>query len=68
MLNAIIIEYESESPCPADFTGDGVVGGADLTELLAAWGGGAGPQDLNGDGFVGGPDLTIVLAEWGNCF
>ena len=68
VLNAIIIEYESESPCPADFTGDGVVGGADLTELLAAWGGGAGPQDLNGDGFVGGPDLTIVLAEWGNCF
>ena len=68
VLNALIIEYESESPCPADFNGDGVVGGADLTELLAVWGDVGSSRDLNGDGVIGGPDLTIVLAEWGSCF
>jgi agmatine deiminase len=54
--------------CPADLTGDGFVGGADLGVLLAAWGPCPGcPEDLNGDGFVGGADLGILLSAWGAC-
>ena len=68
ILNAVIIEYEAKSPCPADFNGDGVVSGPDLTELLAAWGTSGSPQDLDGDGIVNGPDLTVILANWGSCF
>ena len=53
--------------CPADFDGDGMVGGADLTLLLAEWGT-AGPMtDLDEDGVVGGADRTILLAFWGSC-
>jgi hypothetical protein len=48
-----------------DLDGDGVVGSADLTILLGAWGGGAGPADLNSDGTVGAADLTILLGNWG---
>jgi hypothetical protein len=45
--------------------GDGLVGSADLTILLAAWGSPAGnPADLNGDGTVGAADLAILLAGW----
>ena len=56
-------------PCPGDLDGDGEVGGADLTQLLAEWGcsGEACLPDLNGDGTVGGPDLTIILSAWGGC-
>lgn len=56
--------------CPPDFTGDGVVNGADLATLLASWGpdGGFGPLDLNVDGVVDGVDLASVLAAWGACF
>jgi len=35
--NITLIDLESD-PCPADFTGDDVVGSGDLAELLAAWG------------------------------
>ncbi|MCP4834230.1 MAG: hypothetical protein GY895_05635, partial [Phycisphaera sp.] len=49
--------------CVADFTGDGVVSGADLGLLLGAWGAcdpGAGCfADLTGDGFVTGADLGL---------
>ncbi|MGA0287928.1 MAG: dockerin type I repeat-containing protein [Phycisphaerales bacterium] len=50
---------------PADLNGDGQVNGADLSILLAAWGGG-GIADLNGDGVVDGADLAILLADWSN--
>ena len=53
--------------CPADFDDDGIVGGADLTLLLAEWGSPSPIADLDGDGLVGGADLTILLALWGNC-
>lgn len=52
------------NPSP-DLDGDGVVGGADLGLLLAAWGG--APWDLDGDGIVGGSDLGLLLAAWGPC-
>ncbi len=60
---------ESEAPaCPADVDGDGVVGAADLTSLLAAWGACAGcSADLNGDALVGPSDLASLLSAWGMC-
>ena len=50
---------------PADLNGDGVVGAADLSILLAAWGSTKGnAADLNGDGTVGASDLAQLLASW----
>lgn len=56
------------SPC-ADLAGDsGLVDGADLAFLLAAWGAAPGSAaDFNGDGFVNGDDLATLLANWGPC-
>ena len=54
------------SACPADLDGSGVVDGADLAIILAAWGT-SGPGDLDGSGIVDGADLAIVLAAWGPC-
>jgi hypothetical protein len=54
-----------EPDCLADIDGDGVVGGADLGALLAAWG--TATHDLDNDGVVSGADLGIVLAAWGPC-
>ncbi len=53
--------------CPADLSGDGTVGGEDLTILLAAWGTTNPKVDLTGDGTVGGDDLAVLLAAWGGC-
>jgi hypothetical protein len=48
----------------ADLDCDGIVGAADLSLLLSAWGmNGAG--DLDDDGFVGAADLSLLLAAWG---
>ena len=47
-----------------DLDGNGVIDGADLTRLLAAWGSDDPVADLDGDGSVGGPDLTILLGGW----
>lgn len=55
----------STNDCPADTDNDGVVGGADLATLLAAWG--TPVADLDNDGTTSGSDLAIVLAAWGNC-
>jgi YVTN family beta-propeller protein len=52
--------------CPADLSGDGIVDGADLGRLLAAWGL-PGASDLSGDGTTDGADLGIMLAAWGAC-
>jgi hypothetical protein len=55
-------------PCPADLSGDGIVDGADLGLLLAAWGACAGcVADINQDGAVDGSDLGLLLASWGAC-
>jgi len=56
------------TPCPADFDGDGTVGAADLSSLLAAWGTKNAKYDLAGDGGpVGASDLSSLLAAWGPC-
>ncbi|MFP8871298.1 MAG: right-handed parallel beta-helix repeat-containing protein, partial [Myxococcota bacterium] len=51
--------------CPADFNGDGVVGGGDLGIMLANWD--TPMSDLNGDGTTNGADLGLLLAGWGMC-
>ena len=53
---------------PGDVTGDGWVGGDDLTVILTNWGlsGRTREQgDLTGEGFVGGDDYSQVLTYWG---
>lgn len=54
-------------PCPPDIDGDGIVGIADLTVLLANFGmSGAGLSgDFDGDGDVDLQDLTTLLAAFG---
>lgn len=52
---------------PADLNGDGLVDGADLGLLLAAWGavgGGGRSADLDASGVVDGADLGLLLAAW----
>jgi hypothetical protein len=54
-------------PNPADLDGNGVVNGADLGFMLAAWGACPAPcpADLDGNGQVDGADLSALLAAWG---
>lgn len=59
---------ECGSPCPADLTGDGLIGSGDLAFLLGAWGPNPGnPADLSHDGVVNAADLAILLGSWGLC-
>jgi subtilisin family serine protease len=54
--------------CPADLSGDGLVGSVDLGLLLAEWGPCVGcPADFNDDGVVDAADLGALLASWGAC-
>ena len=63
-----VIEGEDTGPV-GDLNGDGIVNGADLALILAAWGACPGcPADLNGDGIVDGGDLAFILANWNNNF
>ena len=52
-------------PKTGDLNGDGVVGLADLLDLLAAWGDMNSAADLDMDGIVGLSDLLLLLANWG---
>ena len=55
--------------CLGDLDADGAITGADLGQLLAAWGA-ASPgatADLNADGSIDGFDLAYLLAGWGPC-
>ncbi|MCA9285841.1 MAG: hypothetical protein KDA22_11530 [Phycisphaerales bacterium] len=54
------------SPCSPDLNGDGMVDGADLGLLLAAWNG-TGIADLDQSGSVDGADLGLLLGSWGPC-
>ena len=61
----LVVEYEIGGSTPGDFTGDGLVDGADLGLMLAVWGPCSGcPEDLNGDGEVSGADLGLLLSFW----
>ena len=57
---------------PADITGDGIIGPADLAEVLAQWGVCEAQRPctadivpLRGDRVVGPADLAELLANWG---
>ncbi|MSR29479.1 MAG: arylsulfotransferase (ASST) [Phycisphaerales bacterium] len=51
--------------CPADLTGDLVVDGSDLGQILSNWDGPGG--DITGDGTTSGADLSAILGAWGAC-
>lgn len=53
--------------CLGDFDDTGVVDGADLTQLLGAWGSDDPEYDLDGVPGVNGADLTVLLGNWGPC-
>jgi hypothetical protein len=61
--------------CYADLTGDGVVDGADLGQLVGRWGsdtqwGGVpfrDPANYDADIFINSDDLTLLIANWGLC-
>jgi hypothetical protein len=61
-------EFDFDVIPTGDLNGDGAVDGADLGQLLAAWGDcparGECPADLTGDGTVDGADLGALLASW----
>jgi hypothetical protein len=54
--------------CTGDVDGNGVVNFADVSMLLASWGGSGGScltsADVNGDGLINFGDITVVLANW----
>jgi hypothetical protein len=56
-----------DTPCaqPADLDCSGAVDGADLSQLLSAWGPGHGVADIDGSGAIDGTDLGLLLAAWG---
>jgi hypothetical protein len=64
--DAAIRHAELFLACGIDLNGDGAVGGADLSLLLAAWGTDDAAADLDQNGVVGGADLTILLGAWGS--
>jgi hypothetical protein len=60
--------FTESATCIGDLDNNGIVDGADLGRLLAAWGPCSGCQaDLNGDCVVDGIDLGILLGKWGPC-
>ena len=62
----LTIAYEAGPPgIPGDLNGDGLVDGADVGLLLAAWGVCPGcPEDLDDNGVVNGADLGLLLVNW----
>jgi hypothetical protein len=60
---------QSGCNCTGDLTGDGMVDGADIGQLLSSWGycGATCPHDINRDGKVNGADLGLLLSGWGAC-
>jgi len=57
----------AEIGCPADLSGDGLVGAADLVIFLGQFGcmTDCGDTDLDGDGLVGVSDLVVLLGQIG---
>ena len=60
----------AKAQCPGDITGNGMVNGADLGLVLAAWGSDGTDEpgsDINADGLVNGADLAFVIGAFGPC-
>lgn len=58
------IPDECETPCPADFNGDGGVDGADVEAFFAAWTNADSAADVNEDGGVDGADVEAFFGYW----
>ncbi len=65
-VGVLVAGFVAQPACPADITGDGDVGAADLSLLLAQWGV-PGDSDINGDGDTSAADLSLLLEAWGPC-
>jgi hypothetical protein len=65
VAGSLNIDGPQGSTCRPDIDGDGIVGGLDLSAILAAWGSSNASADLDGDLDVDGADLTALLAAWG---
>lgn len=52
--------------CPADVSGDGMVGVDDILAVLDSWGTGDG-GDATGDGATDVDDILAVIGGWGPC-
>jgi hypothetical protein len=64
--DVVLWSFTSTPTSVADLNGDCAVDGADLGQLLGAWGHTSGPEDLNGDSLVDGGDLGMLLGAWGS--
>ena len=64
-LSLIVTCTPYPNECPADYDGSGTVDGADLSTLLAGWGG--PDSDITGDSTTDGQDLSVLLGSWGVC-
>lgn len=53
--------------CVGDLDGNNKVDGADLSQMLGAWGTNDPNADLTKDGLVDGADLSTLLGSWGDC-
>jgi hypothetical protein len=58
---------EPVADCNADLNGDDIVNSADLSLVLANWGGTTITFDVNKDGITDSADLSLLLASWGAC-
>ena len=58
-------ESAVEPELSGDLNGDGIVGAADLGQLLSMWGQ-PGPSDLDNNGTTDSADLGMILANWNN--
>jgi formylglycine-generating enzyme required for sulfatase activity len=70
LVLATMMVRPAAAQCPGDITGNGVVDGADLALVLAAWGSDGSDEpgsDINTDGLVNGADLAFVIAAFGPC-
>jgi formylglycine-generating enzyme required for sulfatase activity len=64
------VVHRASAQCPGDITGNGMVNGADLGLVLAAWGTDGSDEpgsDINADGIVNGADLSFVIGAFGPC-
>ena len=59
--------HHEDMCCFGDMDGDHVVGGADLSYLLSAWGSSDSEADMDVSGVVNGGDLAMLLGQWGSC-
>ncbi|MBC7835425.1 MAG: hypothetical protein H7Y88_10055 [Phycisphaerales bacterium] len=65
---SVTVPVPTRPSCPVDFSGDGLVGSADITSFLAAWfsdlANGTLVADFDNSGTVASADITAFLTAW----